>query len=92
MTHTLSVSGLAVVPLRDLLQHLHSTDTGLSASDAASILKTAGPNEVESAKPKSLLSAIVERFSNQIRNLTRRKAPVQLREVWRQYPLPIRWS
>ncbi|MGP0092121.1 MAG: cation-transporting P-type ATPase, partial [Xanthobacteraceae bacterium] len=55
---------LAAVPFRDLLQRLHSSDTGLSASDAASILKTVGPNEVESAKPKSLLSSIVERFSN----------------------------
>ncbi len=58
------ISDLAVVPLPDLLQRLHSTDTGLSASAAASILKTVGPNQVKSAKPKSLLAAFFERFSN----------------------------
>ena len=58
------ISDLAVVPLPDLLQRLHSTDTGLSASDAASILKTVGPNQIDSAKPKSLLSAFIEQFRN----------------------------
>jgi P-type Mg2+ transporter len=58
------ISELAVVPLRDLLQRLHSTEAGLNASDAAAVLKTAGPNQVKPAKPKSLLSAFIERFSN----------------------------
>ena len=58
------ISELAVVPLPDLFQQFHSTDAGLRASDAASILKTVGPNQVKSAKPKSLLSAFIERFSN----------------------------
>ncbi len=57
-------SDLAVLPLPDLLQRLHSTEAGLSASGAASILKTVGPNQTESAKPKSLLSAFIEKFSN----------------------------
>ena len=55
---------LAVLPLSDLLQFLHSTGTGLSASDAAAILKAVGPNRIESAKPKGLLTALMERFSN----------------------------
>ena len=58
------ISDLAVVPLPDLFQRLHSTDSGLSTSDAAAVLKTVGPNQVESTKPKGLLAAFVERFSN----------------------------
>ena len=54
---------LAVLPLSDLLQFLHSTGTGLSAPDAAAILKAVGPNRIESAKPKGLLTALMERFS-----------------------------
>ena len=50
---------LAVLPLSDLLQLLHSTDTGLSASDAAAILKAVGPNRIDSAKPKGLLTAFI---------------------------------
>jgi Mg2+-importing ATPase len=57
-------SDLALLPLPELLQFLHSTDTGLSAPDAASILKAVGPNRIESAKRKSLLTAFIERFSN----------------------------
>ena len=55
---------LAVLPLSDLLQFLHSTGAGLSAPDAAAILKAVGPNRIESAKPKGLLTALMERFSN----------------------------
>ncbi len=58
------ISDLADVPLADLLQRLHSTNVGLSASDAAAILKTVGPNQVKPAKPKSVLSAFIERLSN----------------------------
>ncbi|HLN11469.1 MAG TPA: cation-transporting P-type ATPase, partial [Xanthobacteraceae bacterium] len=57
-------SDLAVLPLPDLMQMLHSADTGLSASNAAAILKTVGPNRIESAKPKGLLTAFIERFGN----------------------------
>ena len=55
---------LAVLPLSDLLQLLHSTGAGLSAPEAAAILKAVGPNRIESAKPKGLLTALMERFSN----------------------------
>jgi Mg2+-importing ATPase len=58
------ISDLAVVPLADLFQQLHSTDSGLSATDAAAILKTVGPNRIASAKRKHLLSAYIDRFSN----------------------------
>jgi len=56
------ISDLAVLPLADLLQFLHSTETGLSAPDAAATLKTVGPNRIESARPKSLLTAFIERL------------------------------
>ena len=58
------ISDLAIVPLPELLQRLHTTATGLGASDAVAILKTVGPNQIDSAKPKGLLSAFIERFSN----------------------------
>lgn len=58
------ISELAAVPLPDLIQRLHSNNAGLSSSDAASFLKTIGPNQVKSAKKQSLLSAFIERFSN----------------------------
>jgi len=58
------ISELADVPLSELLQRLHSTDSGLRASDAAIILKKVGSNQIESTKPKSLLSVFAERFSN----------------------------
>ncbi|HVP34244.1 MAG TPA: magnesium-translocating P-type ATPase [Steroidobacteraceae bacterium] len=54
----------AVVALPELLQQLHSRDTGLSAADAAAILKTAGPNQIDSVKQKSLLADIIGRFAN----------------------------
>ena len=57
-------SDLAVRPLPELLQSLHSTEAGLSASDAAAILETVGPNQIETVKPKSLLAAFIGRFSN----------------------------
>ena len=58
------ISELAVVPLPDLLQRLHSTDIGLSASAAATMLETVGPNRVDTARHKSLLASSIERFSN----------------------------
>ncbi|HTS54683.1 MAG TPA: HAD-IC family P-type ATPase, partial [Burkholderiales bacterium] len=55
---------LAGVPLADLLKQLHSTDTGLTTSDAAAVLKTVGPNRIDSASSKRLLSDFVGRFRN----------------------------
>ena len=57
-------SDLAVVPLPELLQSLRSTEAGLSASDAAAILATVGPNRIDTVKPKRLLAAFVGRFGN----------------------------
>ena len=57
-------SDLAVLPIADLLRSVHSTENGLSAADAAAILKKVGPNQTESAKPKSLLTDFLERFTN----------------------------
>ena len=37
---------------------------GLSASDAAAILKTVGPNRIDTVKPKRLLADFIGRFSN----------------------------
>ena len=58
------LSDLAVVPLPALLQRLHSTETGLSAVAAAAILKTVGPNRIDTAKRKHLAVAFLERFGN----------------------------
>ncbi len=57
-------SDLAVRPLAELLQSLHSTEAGLSASAAAAILATVGPNQIETIKRKSLLVSFLGRFSN----------------------------
>jgi P-type Mg2+ transporter len=61
---TMQMAELALRPLPDLLQSLHSSESGLSASDAAAILKSVGSNQIESVKQKSLLTEILERFSN----------------------------
>ena len=58
------ISDLAVVPLPDLLQRLHSTDAGLSASDAAAILKAVGPNRIDTTHQKSVFADFIQRFSN----------------------------
>ena len=58
------ISDLAVVPLADLFQRLHSTETGLKAADAAAVLETAGPNQIATAKHTSLLTDFLGRFSN----------------------------
>ena len=58
------VSNLAAVPLPDLLQRLHSTEAGLSASDAAAILETVGPNQIDTAPRKNLLTDFIGRFRN----------------------------
>jgi len=60
----LATEQLAARPLADLLQSLHSAVVGLSAADAAAVLEAIGPNRIESARRKSLLTAFIERFSN----------------------------
>jgi P-type Mg2+ transporter len=59
-----ATSDLAVAPLSDLFQRLHSSEAGLSSAAAATILETVGPNRLEAAKRKSLLADFVGRFSN----------------------------
>jgi len=55
---------LAITPISELLQSLNSSDNGLSSSDAAAVLKKVGQNQIESAKPKSLLAALIEKLRN----------------------------
>jgi P-type Mg2+ transporter len=57
-------SDAAARPLPDLLRSLHSTESGLSTSDAADILKRIGANRIDTAKRKSFLLAFIERFTN----------------------------
>jgi magnesium-transporting ATPase (P-type) len=54
----------AVLALPELLQLLHSSDTGLSASDAGAILKAVGRNRIDPAKPRRLLADLIGRFRN----------------------------
>ncbi len=58
------ISDLAVVPLADLFQRLHSTETGMKAADAAAVLETAGPNQIAAVKHASLAADFLGRFSN----------------------------
>jgi len=58
------ISDPAVVPLADLFQQLHSTEAGLSASAAAAVLETTGPNQIATTKRTSLLTDFIGRFSN----------------------------
>jgi Mg2+-importing ATPase len=54
----------AARPLTDLLRNLHSTESGLITSDATDILKRIGPNRIDTAKRKSFVLALIERFTN----------------------------
>ncbi len=54
----------AVLSLPELLHLLHSSDQGLSTSDADAILQTVGPNRIDTAKPKRLLAEFIGRFRN----------------------------
>jgi Mg2+-importing ATPase len=58
------LSALAALPLPELLGRLRSSEAGLSASDADAVLKEAGLNRIASVKPKTLLIALVQRFSD----------------------------
>ena len=59
-----SLAGMAVSPLPDLMQSLHTSAAGLSGHDAAAALRTAGPNRIDAAAPRRLLAAFVGRFRN----------------------------
>ena len=58
------IAELAGVPLAELFQRLHSTNTGLGAAEAAALLESVGPNRIDTAKPKQLIVAFVERLGN----------------------------
>ena len=58
------IFGSATLPLGELLRDLHSTEAGLSSSDAAALFEKTGPNEIDTAKRKSLLIAFFTRFAN----------------------------
>ena len=57
-------SEMASFPLADLMRSLCSSEAGLSAADAAAILKRVGPNQTATAKSKTLLADFLKRFSN----------------------------
>ncbi len=61
---TPELSEFAAVPLPELLQRLHSADTGLGAAEAETLLETVGPNRIETAKQKRLVVAFLERLGN----------------------------
>jgi Mg2+-importing ATPase len=58
------MAAAASAPLPDLLKQCNSTETGLSTAAAAEILDRVGPNQIDTAKRKSLLLAFIGRFSN----------------------------
>ena len=58
------ISDIAVVPLADLFQRLHSTDAGLSASAAAAVFEAVGPNQIAISKKRGLLADFLGRLSN----------------------------
>ena len=58
------IAELAGVPLAELFQRLHSTNTGLGAAEAAAFLESVGPNRIDTAKPKQLIVSFVERLGN----------------------------
>jgi P-type Mg2+ transporter len=60
----IEISRSASLPLSELIRSLHSAETGLRTSDASAIRKAIGPNEIGTAKRKSLLIAFVGRFAN----------------------------
>lgn len=58
------IAELALLPLPELLQRLHSSDTGLSALDAAANLAAFGPNQIAITKRTRLISDLAGRFGN----------------------------
>lgn len=59
-----TISASATIPLSDLFQRLHSAESGLSAASAKALLRTVGPNRIDTAKRKRLLIALLERLGN----------------------------
>jgi len=59
-----TVSDAATLPLSNLLRNLHSSETGLSTSDATETFKRIGANRIDSAERKGFLLAFIERFTN----------------------------
>src|SRR6516164_343458 len=59
-----TVSDVATLPLSNLLRNLHSSETGLSTSDATETFKRIGANGIDSAERKGCLLAFIERFTN----------------------------
>jgi P-type Mg2+ transporter len=57
-------SDAAARPIPDLLRSLHSTESGLSTSDATDIIERIGASRIDTAKRKSLPLAFIERFTN----------------------------
>jgi len=55
---------MAQLSLPELLRLLHSSENGLSAAEAASVLAAVGQNRIDTAKRKGLLLAFVGRFRN----------------------------
>jgi P-type Mg2+ transporter len=60
----LALSAVATVSLPNLMRNLHSTESGLSTSDATDILKRSGANQIDSAERKSFVLGFIERFRN----------------------------
>ncbi len=54
----------ATRPLQELLSLPHSSESGLSARDAASILETTGPNRIAPAPRKTVLADLLDRLGN----------------------------
>jgi P-type Mg2+ transporter len=59
-----TVSDAATLPLSNLTRNLHSSENGLSTSDATDILTQIGANRIDTAERKSFLLAFIERFKN----------------------------
>jgi len=60
----LDISGSATLALGELFRTLHSTEGGLSSSDAGALFDKIGSNEIDAAKRKGVLIAFFSRFAN----------------------------
>ena len=54
----------AILPLPALLESLHSSNSGLTKTDAATVLRAIGLNQIGTAQHKTLLIAFIERLKN----------------------------
>jgi len=69
----------SVLALPELLHLLHSSDQGLSTSDADAILQTVGPNRIDTAKPKRRIRPGRGASSSSARTLARLRATTRSR-------------